>query len=227
MNPLSVGRVHVNPLVNTAGCTLGPFDCPSRGAGGSRPCRQIGGDAVNSHKGNYRAGPRRSNLAEPTTPSGPSERLRILTLHAEAPDTVLAARNMTRDTLIHWGLPSLVDDARVVVSELVTNAVKHAVADDVLAMPGATSKISLMLRMWSQCLLIGVADEDSTPPTFPTGEAFSPAWAGDLPEAMLPDTGRGLLIVHRLVDAVWWYPQSPGGKVVVCRFDLDSHKPMS
>lgn len=37
-----------------------------------------------------------------------------------------AARGFVRDALLGWGLPEVVDDAIVLVSELVTNAVVHA-----------------------------------------------------------------------------------------------------
>lgn len=36
------------------------------------------------------------------------------------------ARALVRDTLHAWGLPRLIDDARLLVSELVANAVQHA-----------------------------------------------------------------------------------------------------
>src|SRR5690606_16409039 len=41
---------------------------------------------------------------------------------ADAPGT---ARRLTRNTLQGWGLETLVDDASVIVSELVTNALRY------------------------------------------------------------------------------------------------------
>ncbi|MFE2703240.1 ATP-binding protein [Streptomyces mirabilis] len=115
----------------------------------------------------------------------------------------------------------MVDDARLVVSELVGNVVHHVVPDDCLTRPGAARKIDVLVKAWPGWLFIGVADEDSTPPDLPAGEFVSPELAGDFAEAVLPDRGRGLLIVQRLADAVWWSPKGPGGKTVWCRFDLD------
>lgn len=149
------------------------------------------------------------------------ERFRALTLHAESSDTVKAARDMTRATLTDWGLEGVADDARLVVSELVGNVINHAVPDPHLAKPGASRRIDVILRAWPPMwLFIGVADEDSSAPTYPAGETFAPDLAVDLPEAVLPASGRGLFIVHRLVDALWWVPQEHGGKIIFCRFDL-------
>src|SRR5689334_12165508 len=39
------------------------------------------------------------------------------------------ARDFTCDTLQTWGLTTLADDATMVVSELVTNAIRHGMAD--------------------------------------------------------------------------------------------------
>nr|WP_245382230.1 ATP-binding protein [Streptomyces syringium] len=143
-----------------------------------------------------------------------------MTLFAEWQDTVWAARNLAGSALEDWGLHALVDDVRLVVSELVGNVVQHAVPDDRLACPGAPRRIDVTLTMWPKWLFLGVADEDSSPPTFPLGESFSPELAHGLPEAVLPDSGRGLLIIHRLADALWWAPEESGGKTIFCRFDL-------
>lgn len=164
------------------------------------------------------------NLAAITRHDGartvPVERYRALTLHADSPDTVLVARNAVRGALTDWGLAGLAEDARLVVSELVGNVVNHAVADERLARPGAPRRIDITLTKWPKWFFLSVADEDSSPPTFPLGEPFSPQLAQGLPEAVLPDSGRGLLIIHRLVDALWWVPEEGGGKTIFCRFDL-------
>jgi anti-sigma regulatory factor (Ser/Thr protein kinase) len=147
---------------------------------------------------------------------------RALTLYAEDPDCVKAARDMVGSYLQTWGLPYAVDDARLIVSELVGNVVHHAIPDDCLSMPGAGRRIDVWLMNWPGLLGIGVLDEDSTPPDLPAGEFISPELAGDFVEALLPDRGRGLLIVQRLADAVWWSPGLKGsGKTVWARLDLD------
>jgi hypothetical protein len=70
-------------------------------------------------------------------------------------------------------------------------------------------------------LLLDVQDEDSTPPTLPQGEPFDPELTAELPEALLPDHGRGLVMARALADFVWWAPRQEGpGKHVFCRFSL-------
>ncbi len=145
-----------------------------------------------------------------------------MTLFAEAPDTVQAARNMARTALEDWGLNELVEDVRLTISELVGNVLHHAIPDDCLAVPGAPRRIDVTLRKWPDWLVIGVTDEDSHPPTLPIGEGFSPQLVGDLQEALIPDHGRGLLIIQRLANAVWWSPGEAGGKTVFCRFNLNA-----
>ncbi|MER6051102.1 ATP-binding protein [Streptomyces sp. NPDC001793] len=151
--------------------------------------------------------------------AGPAQ-FRALTLFAESVNTVQTARNMVCSALEDWGLGVLVDDVRLCVSELVGNVIQHATPDRRLALPGASRRIDVTVRKWPKWLFLGVADEDSSPPTFPIGEVFSPDLVGDLSEALLPDSGRGLLIVQRLADGLWWSPEEVGGKTVFCRFDL-------
>lgn len=147
---------------------------------------------------------------------------RALTLCADSPDCARAARDLTRTLLTDWGLADVVDDARLVVSELVGNVVHHAIPDRPPNWPGGKRRLSLLLKAWPGWLFIGVADEDTVQPDLPMGEPISPDLAGDLREAVLMDSGRGLLIVQRLADAVWWTPGECGfGKTVWCRFDLD------
>ncbi|MDH6584658.1 anti-sigma regulatory factor (Ser/Thr protein kinase) [Streptomyces sp. SAI-133] len=144
-----------------------------------------------------------------------------LTLFAEFGDTGRMARDMTAVFLRGAGLDALVDDARLAVSELVGNVVNHAVPDRHLSRPGGCRRIDVIFKLYPRWLFIGVADEDSTPPLLPAGEAFAPGLLGELSEAVLPDTGRGLHIVQRLATSVWWSTEDRGGKTVWCRFDLD------
>ncbi|MCN9239472.1 ATP-binding protein [Streptomyces sp. RY43-2] len=143
------------------------------------------------------------------------------TLFAEFSDTARTARDMTASFLRGAGADQIVGDAQLVVSELVGNVVNHAMPDHRLARPGGCRRIDVTFKMWPKWLFIGVADEDSTPPMLPVGESFAPQLAGELSEAVLPDSGRGLLIAQRLATSVWWTPEDKGGKTVWCRFDLD------
>ncbi|MFG1878156.1 ATP-binding protein [Sphaerisporangium sp. NPDC049003] len=94
------------------------------------------------------------------------------------------ARAMVRKTLTDWGLPHLVDDAELVISELVTNALVHGAAPVVMALHDAGPA------------LIGAITDRSTTPL-----------AARDPD--LEDTGgRGLAIVRALAASwgVWPYP---------------------
>jgi anti-sigma regulatory factor (Ser/Thr protein kinase) len=144
-----------------------------------------------------------------------------LTLFAEFPDTARVARDMTAEFLRGAGAAAVVDDARLAVSELVGNVVNHAVPERCLTRPGGSRRVDVTFKVWPKWLFIGVSDEDSTPPVLPLGDTFFPGLMGELSEAVLPDSGRGLLIIQRLAAAVWWTPEERGGKTVWCRFDLD------
>ncbi len=127
---------------------------------------------------------------------------------------------MVRVALTGWGLSRLCDDVQLCVAELVGNAAHHSIPDDRAGLPPAGHVVVLTLRAWPSWLFVEVADEDSSPPTLPIGDAFGPHFAEDLPEALIPDRGRGLHIVRSLSDYLWWVPRDEGGKSVFCRFDL-------
>lgn len=148
-------------------------------------------------------------------------RFLALMLFAEFRDTARIARDAAVMFLRGAGADSVVDDARLVVSELVGNVVNHAVPERCLARLDGSRRIDVTYKLWPKWLFVGVTDEDSTPPLLPLGETFSPKLMGDLSEAVLPDSGRGLLIVQRVASAVWWTPGDRGGKTVWCRLDLD------
>ncbi|MBO3749384.1 ATP-binding protein [Streptosporangiaceae bacterium NEAU-GS5] len=104
--------------------------------------------------------------------------------------SVAAARELVRRELPAWGRSDLVDDCLLIVSELVTNAVRHGGS-------------AIALRLF--------ADGDAV-----RGEVYDP---GDgVPRPRDPDhdstDGRGLHIVDALTDA-WGVIHSPrGGKSV-------------
>ncbi|QIJ64414.1 ATP-binding protein [Streptomyces sp. JB150] len=142
-----------------------------------------------------------------------------LTLFAELPNTARIARDTASVFLHGLVVDDIKYDAMLAVSELVGNVVHHAVPDR--GRPGGSRRIDVTLKMYPEWLFIGVTDEDSTPPLLPMGDGLSPELVGDLSEAVLSDSGRGLMITQRLAAAVWWTPEPGGGKTVWCRLDLD------
>jgi len=100
-----------------------------------------------------------------------------------------------------WLEPDLLADALLIVSELVTNAVRHGQPD-------------IVLRLRNNPPRVGGAVEDTGP------EMPMPASAA--PEAAKP-SGRGLLIVDALADEWGVVPREPPpGKAVW--FELAAHR---
>jgi len=119
-------------------------------------------------------------------------------------DSVKTARDVTRSTLDRWGLGRLRDDAALVVSELVTNAVRY------LTPPGAYGDrpITLMLLRREPHVLLSVSDPSDGVPA-PKEPDF------------ISEHGRGLYIVETYSDRWGWNPLSRGGKAVWALFHCD------
>jgi anti-sigma regulatory factor (Ser/Thr protein kinase) len=145
---------------------------------------------------------------DPSGGSGPRPLTSARTAHlryfavAAAPDAVPYARRRTRQALAAWELGDVAEDAELVVSELMTNAVLA-----MLELPRA-SQIVLYLAAGPGWLTLLVWDAC---PELPVRRPHGDDSAG----------GRGLEIVQALTSR-WgsWVPVH-GGKVVWARFDLD------
>lgn len=119
-----------------------------------------------------------------------SERARLSLPHSNAAPAL--ARNFVVDR--GSGLPAdVVNDAELLVSELVSNAVLHG-----------SPAITLCLEVDPPCIEVGVRDEGETLPTT----------AVEAPPPSVP-RGRGLIIVDRL-SASWGVipAEPPPGKTV-------------
>ncbi|MER7533661.1 SpoIIE family protein phosphatase [Streptomyces sp. NPDC097704] len=114
--------------------------------------------------------------------------------------SVAAARAFVRDTLQGWGHPELVDDAVVLTSELVTNAVIHA----------GTSAEVLCLRS-DDSIRVEVADR------YPEREI--PVQSGRTLGNPDRENGRGLLLCAALAHR-WGVDYSPTRKHVWFHLDL-------
>ncbi|HEX3922039.1 MAG TPA: ATP-binding protein [Streptosporangiaceae bacterium] len=115
---------------------------------------------------------------------------------AALPSAVPCARGHVRSVSREWGLSGLADDAELLVSELITNAVR--------ASGRLTTTGPPVVRLWLACdqisLLVQVWDGDEAMPIRHD--------AG--PDA---ESGRGLLLVNSL-GKDWGAYRSVGGKVV-------------
>lgn len=111
------------------------------------------------------------------------------------PSSAAAARNVTGEACLTWGLPHLRSAARLVANELAANAIVHAV-----------SEFDLTVVHTGRYLRIGVRDDAAAMPRVPD----EPPVTSTL---MRPGSGRGLRIVAAAATH-WGATAVPGGKVV-------------
>lgn len=124
--------------------------------------------------------------------------------------SVSAARDFTIATLRRWEVGERCDDIAIVVSELLTNALRHALPD-----PGETrpwQPIRLGLLQPGHGVLCAVAD--------PSEQAPVPKEPGCLAES-----GRGLHVIGALSDRWGFTMPSDRGKVVWAMFSIPPGPP--
>ncbi|WP_129841661.1 ATP-binding protein [Streptomyces sp. RFCAC02] len=127
---------------------------------------------------------------------------------AARPESVRRARDFTRDTLNGWRMTDRFDAVALVVSELVTNALRHGLGVlppvPVAAAPGTGgAAVELELMRCARRLVCAVQDPDGRPPR-----------VGELDG--VTECGRGLHLVDCFSDGWGWRPLSGSrtGKVV-------------
>jgi anti-sigma regulatory factor (Ser/Thr protein kinase) len=116
---------------------------------------------------------------------------------AAQPSAVPPARLHTRRVLHGWGLAAVADTAELLVSELVTNAIRASASAGLAA-------IWLLLIPAGPGVRIQVRDGS---PALPARQHGQP------PDA---EGGRGLLLAEALSDSAGVYRAAGGGKVVWC-----------
>lgn len=161
------------------------------------------GHAVRGHSG------RSGVKSPPVTPvtGGPEQALRTAgtrrgfsacALDGD-PRSAGRAREFAARTLREWALQSLAEDVELVVSELVGNAMRHAVSH---APPvTAHQPVRLTLLRYTRRLVCAVTDPSPAPPRLRDPGSDT---AG----------GRGLILVSALSDTWSWRPAPPRGKTV-------------
>ncbi len=105
------------------------------------------------------------------------------------PDSVGQARRFTQERLTDWGARAITENAVLVVSELVTNAITHG-----------RSACKVVLRWGYGSLRIEVAD-------------FGPGSPEPQPQSTMRPSGRGLMIVSSVATA-WGIDPCDVGKIV-------------
>ncbi|MER8017957.1 ATP-binding protein [Streptomyces griseoluteus] len=126
-------------------------------------------------------------------------------------EAVREARNFTRSTLCGWDVGDRFDDVALIVSELVTNALRHAMPAELPSGTGQSAPVRLHLLHWTGRLVCAVRD--------PSGESPVPRETEDDFSA---ESGRGLLLVESFADGWGWHPVlgDGGGKLVWALFQL-------
>lgn len=120
------------------------------------------------------------------------------------PGAVPCARLHTRQLLWEWGFKEVIDDAELLVSELVTNALSAT----------ATMRQALPIRLWllSNNVRVVVSAWDGNP--------HPPVRVNVGNDA---ESGRGLVLVEALSDRWGWYAhKSLGGKIVWCELPREA-----
>ena len=111
------------------------------------------------------------------------------------PTSARACRRFLLDSLASWGAEALADEAVLLVSELVTNAVLHAGTD-----------IEVVVDLRDERLRVEVRDRD---PRLPSVRRYS----------VLSGTGRGLALVAETADR-WAVEPAPDGTGKTVWFEL-------
>jgi anti-sigma regulatory factor (Ser/Thr protein kinase) len=125
-------------------------------------------------------------------------------------EAVRDARQFTRTTLDQWALGDRFDDVCLVVSELVTNALRHALPTACTRAPGQMPPVRLHLMRWTERLVCAVRDPSNESPVARETDDCS------------AESGRGLFLVESFSDSWGWHPLAGalGGKVVWALFRL-------
>ena len=117
---------------------------------------------------------------------------------ARTVDSAAEARMLVGDACLRWGLHHVLNDARLIVSELVTNAVDHTHSDEIV----------ITARTSPPYLITTVRDRSPAPPIATLPRVVR---NGD---PAIADRGRGLHILDHYATAWGYVLTDDGGKAV-------------
>ena len=125
-------------------------------------------------------------------------------------EAVREARRLTRKTLEQWNLDDRFDDVCLVVSELVTNALRHGLPAGTPRPREQDPPVRLHLMRWTERLVCAVRAPSADSPVSRDSDDFS------------AESGRGLFLVDSFSDGWGWHPMAGAlsGKVVWALFRL-------
>jgi anti-sigma regulatory factor (Ser/Thr protein kinase) len=147
---------------------------------------------------------RLASTPEPSSSAGTvSQPLQTYLEFQALPTTPACARGHVRSVAREWGLVHLADNAELLVSELITNAVQASERLKLRADQAAVPVVKLWLISDGSSLIIQVWDASNELPVI---KDF----------AEVDDSGRGLFLVETLSEDWGFYQADDGGKVVWC-----------
>ncbi|MFC8273553.1 ATP-binding protein [Streptomyces sp. NPDC057271] len=125
---------------------------------------------------------------------------------AATPNAVAWARRHTVDILQRWRFPAEgIEVARLLVSELATNAIQHARLAEIAETAAESASIgTILLRLWPTDggIILAVSDPDPRPPVPRADDARATG-------------GRGLVLIQAMANRWGYFPTQPlTGKVV-------------
>jgi len=118
---------------------------------------------------------------------------------AIGPESAKSARDFTKAALRDWQLDDLVQEAALIASELVTNAIRHGSCG--IAEPGEQPKVELSWQRQASRVICMVTDRSTKPPVL--GEPDEDA-----------ESGRGLQVVAALAATWGWMMLGARSKAV-------------
>lgn len=116
------------------------------------------------------------------------------------PEVTHDARDFTRTTLTGWGMEELLDNAAVVVSELLSNALRYGVTGRLGRTP-SPHPVWLGLLRRGDVVLCAVSDPGSEIPVVKEPDYFA-------------ESGRGLHVIDMLSESWGWTTPDHAGKAV-------------
>jgi hypothetical protein len=163
-----------------------------------RAADQADTDVSEAHHDSLPAG----TASRPAYHRGPAAQPAVSRVLAAEPESVRDARDFTRATLRSWGMAAVSDEAELVVSELVTNALRHGLPGPAEPGPGGSGPvIGLRLVIQAPHLLCLVTDPSREMPLRRDPD-------------LLDATGRGLCVIELCSSRWGWHLLDGGGKVV-------------
>lgn len=120
--------------------------------------------------------------------------------YAPLPSSVGSARDFAVNTARRWGLENVTEDVRLIVSELVGNACRHATSEK---KSSSVAPIAVQLRLLPEkkAIVCMVADNSDREPARVEAHHFA-------------ESGRGLALVAAFSTDWGWQRREKGGKVV-------------